>query len=151
MQVDLNKFVATGVENMSEGAELVGRLFDVAKPGAVFSDPVEKEGYTVITASEVTVGMGFGQGFGGGSGPASHDGDAATTPMIDEDEDAGGFGGGGGGGGFSAGRPVAVISIGPDGVKWEPIVDVTKIALAFFTTFGSMLLMFGRMQKASKQ
>lgn len=32
----------------------------------------------------------------------------------------------------------------------EPIVDATKIALAFFTMLGSMLLMFSRMQKASK-
>lgn len=150
MQIDLNKFVTTGVENMNQGADLVSRLFDVAKPGSVFSEPVEREGYTVITASEVNVGMGFGQGFGGGSGPASHDGDAAVTTVLDEEEDAGGFGGGGGGGGFSAGRPVAAISIGPNGVVIEPIVDVTKVALAMFTTLGSMLLMFSRMQKASK-
>lgn len=150
MQVDLNEFVATGIENVNQGADLVGRLFDVAKPGTVFSEPVEREGYTVITASEVNVGMGFGQGFGGGSGPASHNSDAAATTVMDAEEDAGGFGGGGGGGGFSAGRPVAAISIGPNGVEVEPIVDATKIALAFFTTLGSMLLMFSRMQKGSK-
>jgi uncharacterized spore protein YtfJ len=56
-------------------------------------------------------------------------------------------GGGGGGGGTSSGRPVAVISVGPDGVEVEPIVDVTKIGLALLTTIGSMGLMFLKMKK----
>ena len=37
-----------------------------------------------------------------------------------------GYGVGGGGGGYTFARPVAAITIGPDGVTVEPIVDATK-------------------------
>jgi hypothetical protein len=36
------------------------------------------------------------------------------------------------------------------GLRIEPVVDVTKIGLAFFTTMGAMLLMLGRMRRASR-
>ena len=57
----------------------------------------------------------------------------------------------GGGGGVSGSRPVAAISIGPEGVCVQPVVDVTKIALAFLTAFGAMFMMFGRMKRASRE
>ena len=56
-----------------------------------------------------------------------------------------GLGGGGGGGGAAMARPVAVISVGPNGVQVEPVVDPTKIAIAFFTTLGSMFFKLSRM------
>jgi len=62
-----------------------------------------------------------------------------------------GAGGGGGGGGAALGRPVAAIEIGPQGVRVEPIVDPTKIAIAFFSTIVSMIAMIGRMRRASKR
>jgi len=124
------EIVATEIGSFEEGAELLERLFQVADPGGVYSEPITAEGHTVITASEVTVGMGFG--YGGGTGPNGE----------------GGTGGGGGGG--AAGRPVAAIIISADGVRVEPIVDPTKIALAMFTAVGSFLLMLGRMSKASR-
>jgi hypothetical protein len=37
------------------------------------------------------------------------------------------------------GRPVAIIAIGPDGVRVKPVVDVTKVALAGLTAWVSML------------
>lgn len=121
--------------------ELMGQLFTTARPSAVYSEPVTQGDYTVITASEVSVGLGYGYGGGGGSG----------TPEAAEEEGAGdtamGFGSGGGGGGGAAARPVAVIEIGPHGVRVEPVVDPTKIALAFFTAFGSMFVMLNRMRK----
>src|SRR5689334_15802517 len=88
---------------------LLGEVQSAAKPGVVFSPPVESNGYTVITASEVMGGGGFGMGAGG----ATHE--------------AGGTGSGAGGGGGAVSRPVAVISIGPNGVEVKPIVDVTKL------------------------
>jgi uncharacterized spore protein YtfJ len=60
------------------------------------------------------------------------------------------MGGGGAGGGAALGRPVAVISIGPHGVAVEPIVDVTKIALAFVTALGGMLVVWSKMRRAAK-
>ena len=120
------------VGSPEETMELIGRLFDVAKPDAVYTEPLESGDYTVITASELMVTM--GAGYGGGSG---------FTPSADgdENEETGfGSGGGGGGGGFAMGRPVAVITVGPDGTQVEPIVDPTKISIAFFTTFAAMAI-----------
>ncbi len=126
-------------ESQAQSLEALGRLFDVASAETVFGEPVQQGDYTLITASEFTVGLGFGFGVGGGEG-------------MDEDEETGGegFGGGGGGGGGSMGRPVAVIAVGPHGVTVEPVVDATKIALAFATALGSMFLMFSKMRKASR-
>ena len=119
------------VGSSGEAMALIGRLFDVAKPDAVYTEAVEAGDYTVITASELMVSMGAGYGGGGGYQPASED---------DENEDASFGSGGGGGGGFATGRPVAVITIGPDGTQVEPIVDPTKISIAFFTTFAAMAI-----------
>jgi uncharacterized spore protein YtfJ len=74
----------------------------------------------------------------------------APEEMEAEGEDAG-MGGGGGGGGGASGRPVAVISVSEDGVQVEPVVDATKIALAFFTTLGSMFFMLTKMRKAAER
>jgi hypothetical protein len=40
---------------------------------------------------------------------------------------------------------VAVIISSPEGVRVEPVVDVTKISLALFTTLGFMVGMYLRM------
>jgi len=151
MSEKFNEVVVTAVKNQEQAAELVEKLFDVAQPGAVYGEPVTVGEHTVITASEVSVSMGFGYGIGGGTGAESAEGEAVSEdePQGEKGE-ARGFGGGGGGGGVSMGRPVAVISIGAEGVQVEPVVDATKIALAFFTMLGSMLIMLGKMLKASR-
>jgi uncharacterized spore protein YtfJ len=139
-----DRLVATTVEGQEQATELMEQLLSVAQPGTVFSEPVTAGEYTVITAAEVKVGMGFGYGTGGGAG---------RGPQEEEAEEEGegvGYGGGGGGGGVSGGRPVATITIGPGGVRVEPVVDPTKIALAFFTTIGSMFMMLTRMRRAAK-
>jgi uncharacterized spore protein YtfJ len=81
--------------------------------------------------------VGFGLGSGGGSQGAA------------EDEN-GGSGSGGGGGGRVLARPVAAIILSPAGVRVEPIVDVTKIVLAVFTTLGFMIAMFTRMSRTKQ-
>ncbi|MCZ7670108.1 MAG: hypothetical protein M5U34_24495 [Chloroflexi bacterium] len=58
-----------------------------------------------------------------------------------------GSGGGGGGGGSIMARPVAVISIGPKGVRVEPIMDPTKIVIAFFTTMAAVFISLRRIRK----
>jgi uncharacterized spore protein YtfJ len=146
MAEKLDEVIATTVKGQEQGNELMEKLMAVAQPGSVFSQPYTSGDYTVITAAEVSVGMGFGYGMGGGTAPEEEGQEAA-----DLGEGASGFGGGGGGGGFSQGRPVAVISISSHGVMVEPVRDATKIALAFITALGAMLLMFGRMLKASRK
>lgn len=145
MSEQFNEVVVTAVQSQEQAAEVINKLFAVAQPSAVFGEPVTAGEYTVITASDVKVGMGFGYGSGGGTGPGPVDEDAADDEPQGEGVGAG-YGTGGGGGGVSGGRPVAAISIGPMGVKVEPIIDVTKLGLAFITAIGSMLVMFSRMR-----
>jgi hypothetical protein len=47
-------------------------------------------------------------------------------------------------------RPVAVIIASPEGVRVEPVVDVTKIALAALTAAGFMVGMLLRMNRPRK-
>jgi uncharacterized spore protein YtfJ len=137
--------------------QILEKIVETARPSSVFAPPLSAGDYTIITASEVYAGMGVGFGGGGGSGPAASEeptGDQppAEHPSADEELPPGsGVGYGGGGGGVTLGRPVAAITIGPDGVRVEPIVDATKIAIAFFTTVGAMALMFARMSKMSQK
>ena len=146
MYEEFDKVVATTEQSQERAAQVVEKLFDVTQPNAVYSEPVAAGDHTIITAAEVSVGMGYGFGMGGGSGRGG------PSPSEDEDEAAvsegegTGMGGGGGGGGASNARPVAVISVGPEGVAVEPVVDPTKIAIAFFTTLGSMAFMLSRMR-----
>ncbi len=150
MSEKFEDIVVTAVKTQEQSKEVVEKLFAVARPEAVYSEPVTAGEYTVITASEVSVGMGFGYGVGGGSASEPTEGETESADEPDSGEGASGFGSGGGGGGFSMGRPVAVISIGPEGVVVEPVRDVTKMGLALLTTAGAMLMMLGRMRRASR-
>jgi uncharacterized spore protein YtfJ len=130
----------TAVKTPIAGMELLGKLTAVTQPNAVFSPPIHQGDYTVITASEVAMGYGYGFGGGGGVGPAS-------AKEGEEPTEAGGGGMGGGGGGSAMARPVAAVIIGPKGVKVEPIMDPTKISLAFFTAFAAILIGVARALK----
>lgn len=115
-----------------EAMDLVSRLFDVAGPETAFSEPVEAGDFVLITASESVVSMGAGYGGGGGYDPregADGTGEAAY-----------GSGGGGGGGGLAMSRPVAAITVGPGGATVEPIIDQTKLGIAFLTTLAAMVI-----------
>lgn len=161
----LDKIGFSVIKTQEQGLDLLDKLIATARPNAVFGQSVTAGDYTLITATEVSCGMGVG--FGGGGTQSEDEGlksrhDAAPID-IDTDEGlksrhdvkpeapAGGYGVGGGGGGFSTGRPVAAISLGPDGVHVEPVVDVTKIGLAFFTTLGAMALMVSKMRQSARE
>jgi uncharacterized spore protein YtfJ len=168
MSKAFDQLTVASVENQEQSIALLEKLVAVARPESVFGEPTQVEGRTIITASEVNVGLGVGFGFGGGttSGRAEeekrHRGrSSAPRERVDleemapgegeaEGEDAG-MGGGGGGGGGASGRPVAIISVSEEGVQVEPVVDATKIALAFFTTLGSMFFMLTKMRKAAER
>lgn len=132
----MNNLFSEHVPNQQAANELMGKLFDITKPDVVFSQPVEAGEATIITASEHTVGLGVG--YGGGGGTETADGEGGS-----------GFGGGGGGGGGTMARPVAAIIVEPSGVRVEPIVDVTKMAIALFTAFGAMWVALSKMRRAA--
>lgn len=110
------------------------KFLSAAGVEAVYQAPIHEGEHTVIPAAEVLSLAGFG--LGAGSGP-QEPGEAERTFS--------GEGGGGGGGGRVFSRPVAAIVISPSGVRVEPIVDVTKIVLAVFTTLGFMTTLLTRM------
>ena len=85
---------------------------------AVFGDPIERDGITIIPVAKVRWGFGGGAGSGpipvGPGRPGDVDSFAATN-----DQQAGS--GTGGGGGVTA-DPVGYLEIGPDGAVFKPIV-----------------------------
>lgn len=136
MSENFNKLILESIPDQKSANELMGRLFDVTRPDAVFSQPVTVGDHTIINASEYSAGLGLGYGGGGGTGP---------NPDEPEPQ-ANGFGGGGGGGGATMSRPVAAIIVSPSGVRVEPIVDVTKIAITLFTALGAMAMALRKMK-----
>jgi uncharacterized spore protein YtfJ len=112
--------------------DTLGEFLDTASVDRVYGEPVREGDLTVIPTAEVVVGLGFGVGFGGGQGPTDDDDEDSKAG----EEKASGFGGGGG---RTLSRPVAVVVVSPDGVLVEPVVDVTKIAIASITAAGFMM------------
>ena len=107
--------------------QALSQLVTTARADTVFGQPVERGDTTVIPCSEIAVGLGMGSG----SGPVDENGNAT--------------GGGSGGGGGARGRPVAAIIITKEGVRVEPIFDITRIVLASLTTGAFMLFWVGRL------
>ena len=115
----------------------IDTFLEVADVSRAYGDPVQSGDNLIIPTAEVLAGMGFGLGAGFGRGNK-------------EDESQGGGSGGGsggGGGGRVLSRPVAVVIASPEGVRVEPVLDVTKIALAALTAGGFMLATLARMSR----
>ena len=85
------------------------------------------------------------------AGPANHPGFGGNELAYQSAAPATAAQGGGGGGGNATARPVAVIHVSPEGVKVEPVVDVTKTALAFFTMLGSIFMIAGKMRRRARK
>jgi uncharacterized spore protein YtfJ len=111
-----------------------------ASVDSVYGEPVQYGETLVIPAAEVVSFLGFGVGAGSGGGPSDDEGGGGS----------GGGGSGGGGGGRIFSRPVAVVIATPTGVRVEPVVDVTKIALAVWTALAFMFGMMLRMRNPRK-
>lgn len=117
-------------------------FLEAASIDVVYGEPVENAGQLIIPTAEVIAGLGFGMGYGYGSGESPDDEEGRMTGS--------GAGGGGGGGGKIISRPVAVVISSSEGVRVEPVVDATKIAIAALTAFGFMAAMVMRMLQPEK-
>lgn len=129
--------VVSEYDNLSESAlytlqDTIDTFLATADVDAVFGEPFVKDETVIIPAAEIVAGFGFGVG----SGAANSNEDQAT-----------GSGSGGGGGGKIFSRPVAVIISSTEGVRIEPVVDLTKIALAGLTAGAFMLATLLRIKK----
>lgn len=95
-------------------AERIGANVNVK---AVFGEPIERDGVTVIPVAKVRWGFGGGAGSGPVAVGPGLPGNAAT------DSNAGMQAGSGqGGGGAATADPIGWLEIGPDGAEFRPIV-----------------------------
>jgi uncharacterized spore protein YtfJ len=83
---------------------------------AVFGKPTTEGDVTIIPVAQVVYGFGYGGGYG-------------SAPKREADGE-GGEGGGSGAGGGGRATPCGYVRITPQEVKYQPIVDETRIPLA---------------------
>jgi uncharacterized spore protein YtfJ len=124
-------------KSMEIAQSTMEKFLSAASVSAVYGEPIKSGDALIIPTAEVLSGLGFGIGAGVGNNAVK---DEEGKPTQNS-----GGGGGGGGGGRVLSRPVAVIIASPEGVRVEPVVDVTKVALAALTAGGFILGMLLRM------
>src|SRR5215208_2390203 len=91
--------------------EPIEKMVDELGVGAVFGEPIKEGSVTVVPVAEVRFAFGYGYGSGRGRGEAAE-----------------GSGGGSGAGGRASAK--GYVRIADDEVRFEPVVDVTRLALA---------------------
>jgi uncharacterized spore protein YtfJ len=102
------------VERMAE------RIGGKASVRAVFGDPIERDGITVIPVAKVRWGFGGGAGRGPVAvGPGIAGEDAPQTSLAESD--ASQSGSGSGGGGAASAEPIGYLEIGPEGATFRQI------------------------------
>jgi uncharacterized spore protein YtfJ len=104
--------------------ELVSSARDSVSARRVFTEPVEKDGVTIIGAAAVGGGGGGGQG-----------------------QDEKGQQGEGGGFGLTA-RPVGAYVVKDGNVRWVPAVDVNRLLAAFAVLLAIFLITRSRIVRA---
>ena len=126
---------ATGYDDAFEQARLAGdggsidgfvermaeRIGGKASVRAVFGDPIERDGITVIPVAKVRWGFGGGAGRGPIAVGPGIDGRASEVSMS---EDSSQSGAGSGGGGGATADPIGYLEIGPNGANFRPITPV---------------------------
>ena len=102
------------VERMAE------RVGGKASVRAVFGDPIERDGITVIPVAKVRWGFGGGAGRGPiAVGPGIGDPTSSDAMSNSDITEHGGSGTGGGGG--ATADPIGYLEIGPEGATFRPI------------------------------
>jgi uncharacterized spore protein YtfJ len=91
---------------------------------AVFGKPTSEGEVTIIPVAQVELGFGYGSGYGRGARSEQNNGAETATPEQE------GEGGGGGGGAGGRAIPRGYVRITSQEVKFQPIIDETRIPLA---------------------
>lgn len=97
--------------------EPIETTLDRMRVTTVFGEPIREGNMTVVPVAEVRVNFGYGYG----SGEGSDQGGEAPGPSR---------GGGGGVGAIGVAQPRGYLRITADGVRFEPIMNQGRIALA---------------------
>ncbi len=98
--------------------EPIEKMVDGLGVNAVFGEPIREGAVSVIPIAEVRFAFGYGYGSGRGRGEEAEGG-----PRTEE-----GSGGGSGAGGRATAK--GYVRISADEVRFEPVLDVTRLALA---------------------
>jgi len=127
-----------GLESLNLIEDAMDKFIATADVEKVYGKPIKNGDTVIVPTAEILCAMGFGVGNGSGD---QMDGEGGNR----------GEGGGGGGGGRVLSRPVAIIIASPEGVRVEPIIDPTKIALAALTAAGFVISMLFRMMRGPRK
>lgn len=125
---------------ISSVERVMERVVHQASAMAIFGQPVQRSETIVIPCADVVMGMGIGSGSGAG---------IENGPHQRLEGPKGGAGAGGGSG--MRGRPVAAIVITPSRVYVDPIVDVTRIALAALATAGFVVYWLTHLKRGAER
>ena len=119
------------VERMAE------RVGGQASVRAVFGEPIERDGITVVPVAKVRFGFGGGAGRGPVAvGPGIEGQDAGISA-----ESPGMSGAGTGGGGGATAEPIGYLEIGPDGATFQPITEARPSPIFLLAAgFAAMLV-----------
>jgi uncharacterized spore protein YtfJ len=116
--------------------EPIERMVDGLGVDAVFGEPIREGGVTVVPVAEVRFAFGYGYGSGRGRSEQAEGG-----PSTDE-----GSGGGSGAGGRASAK--GYIRITADEVRFEPVLDVTRLALGGIAFAAWSVFWIGRAVRA---
>jgi uncharacterized spore protein YtfJ len=118
--------------------EPIEKMVDGLGVGAVFGEPIREGSVTVVPVAEVRFAFGYGYGSGRGSGEETEGG-----PSMAEE----GSGGGSGAGGRASAK--GYVRISADEVRFEPVLDVTRLALAGIALAAWSIFWIGRAMRAA--
>jgi uncharacterized spore protein YtfJ len=118
--------------------EPIEKMVDGLGVNAVFGEPIREGDVTVVPVAEVRFAFGYGYGSGRGRGE-----EAEVGPSTGEE----GSGGGSGAGGRASAK--GYIRISADDVRFEPVLDVTRLALAGIAFAAWSVFWIGRAMRAA--
>jgi uncharacterized spore protein YtfJ len=118
--------------------EPIEKMVDGLGVNAVFGEPIREGGVTVVPVAEVRFAFGYGYGSGRGRGEESEGGPSAAEE---------GSGGGSGAGGRASAK--GYVRITADEVRFEPVLDVTRLALAGIAFAAWSVFWIGRAMRAA--
>jgi len=127
-------------------ASIAERLGKGARAAAVFGDPVERDGVTIIPVAKARWGFGGGSGSDGAAAEAEAS-EAEAQPGAKQRRGRagrsgrGGTGSGGGGGAMVA--PAGFIEIKDGKADFKPVVDASTIAIVGTVAIALVLIVWG--------
>lgn len=110
------------MDNLDKAFEPIQQAIDRLDVSSVYGEPTREGDTIIIPVAEH--GIFFGYGFGSGEGPIGE------AEQASGGEGRMGTGSGGGGGGWGGSKPRGFIKVTPDGVVYEPAIDINRLGLA---------------------